>query len=151
MTDEHRPTITDVLGKDHRDLDALWDRVEATPATDRPNRQRIFAAFRSGLLAHIAEEEEQLFPRFDKTDPTLRTLVDRLLAEHREIREVLDRIDRSLRTGDGAIEELGFELVNALGEHNAREESFAYPWLDGRLSPEQVREVQRRLGPRDRS
>jgi len=151
MTDDPRPTISGILGRDHRELDELWARVEATPETDRPTRQRIFAAFRTGLLAHIAEEEEHLFPKFDGTDPTLGALVDRLLDEHREIREILRGIDEAIRTGDVAIKRLGFELVDALGEHNAREENFAYPWLDGQLSPEQVEEVRRRLGSVDRS
>ena len=148
---EPRRALSEVMGQDHRDLDELWERVAATPATDRPVRERLFVAFRSGLLAHIAEEEERLFPLFDATDPGLRGLVARLLEEHREIRGLLDRIDRELTTGTGNLEELGFELVNVLGEHNAREESVAYPWLDGHLPHDRVLEVERRLGSRGRS
>lgn len=148
MTEEPRP-LSEVMAVDHRDLNALWERVTSTSPTDRSERQRLFVEFRSGLLGHIAEEEERLFPLFDETDAILRALVARLLEEHREIRGLLERIDHELSTGTGAIDELGFDLVNVLGEHNAREENFAYPWLDGRLDPDAVREVRQRLGSRD--
>lgn len=141
--------LSEVMGRDHRDLDALWERISSTPPTDRSVRQRLFADFRSGLLGHIAEEEERLFPLLDETDPILRALVARLLDEHREIQGLLERIDQELSSGTGAIDELGFDLVNVLGAHNAREENFAYPWLDSRLDPDAVREVRRRLAPRD--
>ncbi len=142
---EDPPRLSRIMGRDHRDLDELWARVVATPATDREGRRPRFAAFRTGLLAHIAEEEEHLFPVLDETDPALRKLAARLLDEHREIRGILDQIDRAFSSGSGEIEALGLELVNVLGEHNAREEGFVYPWLDGHLSADQVRDVQRRL------
>ena len=148
MTEEPRP-LSEVMSQDHRELDELWDRVVATPSTDRPTRRKLYARFRSGLLAHIEEEEADLFPKFDPTDPALRNLVSRLLEEHREIRGILDRIDHELSTGRGEIDPLGFDLINVLGEHNAREERFAYPWLDDHLPPDQVLEVRRRRGSHD--
>ena len=148
MTGEPRP-LSEVMGEDHRELDRSWERVVATPSTDLPTRKERFARFRSGLLAHIEEEEAYLFPKFDPTDPALQNLVSRLLEEHREIRGILDRIDHGLSTGRSEIESLGFDLINLLGEHNAREESFAYPWLDDHLPPDQVLEARRRLGSHD--
>ncbi len=133
---------------DHQDLDERWTRFDATPASDLAARRMLFASFRSDLLHHIRIEEDTLFPRMIETDPGQRTLVERLLEEHERIRDVLRRIAEALESGTGPIDELSFELVNELGEHNAREEATAYPWLDDHLSPSETAEMIRRLEDR---
>ena len=136
------------MAEDHRDLDERWDRFEATPEGDAVGRRQRFRSFRSDLLEHIALEEEDLFPRMVDRDPGQRALVGRLLEEHARIKDVLDRLGAALEVGagPGSVAELGFELRNELGEHNAREEAVAYPWLDGHLTAAETAEATRRLG-----
>ncbi len=50
--------VHDFLTRDHQRLDALLARSDADPAIDR----EAFAAFRAGLLRHIAMEEKVLLP-----------------------------------------------------------------------------------------
>ncbi len=136
--------ISELLGGEHRDLDEIWERLTETPATDPLARRTLFNSFRDGLLEHIAIEEERLFPWMQEGDPSRRQLVDRLLEEHRRIREHLDRVDRQLGASSASFEAAGLELVNELWEHNAREEAMVYPWLDDHLSPDQLLEVRDR-------
>ncbi len=142
-------SVSRVLGEDHRDLDGLWAELEATPAHDPLARRERFDRFRSGLLVHIAVEEEYLFPILEAADPTGRALVARLLEEHAGIRHILDRFDRELAGGVDSLKTEGFELANALGEHNAREENLAYPWFDDHLTPAQMLEAKDRLRRHD--
>lgn len=148
MTDPSQPP-SEILSGDHEDLDQRWEEIEATPPDDLAARRRRFDAFRDDLLGHISVEEERLFPLMQLGGPAERVLVDRLLEEHRRVRDILGDIDRAIAAGVHSLQALGFELVNILGEHNAREEAQAYPWLDGHLTPQQVLEVTRALGARE--
>ncbi len=143
-----RPRIAEMMGDDHRDLDAQWERVGAVSATDPAARQKRFAAFEAGLLHHIAVEEEWLFPALETADPVRQTLAARLREEHREIRETLTRIRSEISSGLTSWEELETELVTVLWEHNAREEGAAYPWLDEHLSVERILRVQQAMARR---
>jgi len=146
---ETRARLSDVMGGDHHDLDDRWELLQRTPESDRVARRELFDAFRADLLHHIDVEEELLFPEMLDQDPLQRGLVERLLDEHREIKATLERLARELDTGSKALDELAFELTNVLGEHNAREESSVYPWLDDHLAPARVLEVIGRIESRD--
>jgi hemerythrin-like domain-containing protein len=146
---ETRARLSEVMGGDHHDLDDRWERLQGTPESERAARRELFDAFRADLLHHIEIEEDLLFPQMLNQDASLRGLVERLLEEHREIEETLERLAREIDTGSKAVDDLAFELKNILGEHNAREESSVYPWLDDHLAPAQVLEAVGRLGPRD--
>jgi len=145
---ETRVRLSDLMGGDHHDLDERWERFQNTPASDRTRRRTIFDSFRADLLHHIAIEEEELFPRILSADPAQRGLVGRLLDEHRQIKEALDRLSEGLASGSGSIDRLGLELINVLWEHNAREEASAYPWLDDHLTAPEVLEVRDDLARR---
>ena len=136
-----------LLARDHDELDSEWAQILATPATQREVRRERFCGFRDGLLAHIALEEELLFPRLGAADPQARALVARLLEEHRGIQEVLGRLEEDLATDGTHLEALGAALVDVLWEHNAREEGEAYPWFDEHLSTEEILSIRARLAP----
>jgi hemerythrin-like domain-containing protein len=146
---EDRTRLSDLMGGDHHDLDDRWERLQRTPASDRATRRDMFDAFRADLLHHIDVEEELLFPAMLDQDPSLRGLVERLLEEHREVKETLEQFGRALDGGSSSVDDLAFTLVNVLGEHNAREESSVYPWLDDHLAPAQALEAVERLRARD--
>lgn len=141
-----RPRITQMLGDDHQNLDAQWERMCAVSDPDLPARPAMFAAFAAELLHHITVEEELLFPALETADPVRQALVARLRQEHREIKEKLHRIEVEMASGSTSWEELGTELINALWEHNAREEGAAYPWLDEHLSIAQILRVKQAMG-----
>lgn len=134
MTDD-APRVAEILGGDHREIDADWDRIVRSPSADAPSRRALLRSFAEELRFHIAVEEAELFPRMRERDPTQENLVRRLLEEHGQIREILGRVERELERPDPDLAALDEELRNVLGEHNAREERFAYPWFDRNLTP----------------
>ncbi len=132
------PRLSELMGGDHNDLDERWTRLQTTPASDRAARRELFESFRTDLLRHIEIEEKELFPRIVETDPAQRGLVERLQEEHLRIQETLRRLAEAVDTGRGVPEDLAAQLIEVLWDHNAREEAWAYPWLDEHLTHEQV-------------
>ncbi len=128
------PGVSEIPGGDHREIDAEWDRIVRSPGSDAPSRRALLRSFAEELRFHLAVEEAELFPRMRERDPTQENLVQRLREEHGQIRELLDRVERELERSDPALAALDEELRNVLGEHNAREERFAYPWFDRNLT-----------------
>ncbi len=134
-------TFTD----DHRDLDDRLEAFRSTPAAEEGLRAERFGSFASDLRRHIAIEEEQLFPAFERESPNHRSIAERMRDEHRRILDVLDRTERQLREGPTSTAELEEELVNVLWSHNSREEEAVYPWFDRHLDAELATEAKRAL------
>lgn len=144
MTDD-RSGLAGRLAEDHREFDRAWDAIVALPLREAPRRLELFVAFRDGLLRHIAAEEELMFPVLDAAGPRERALATRLREEHATVREVLARIEAAVRASAPSLESLGDELNTALWDHNAREEAWAYPWLEANLPPDAVARIRRAL------
>jgi hypothetical protein len=105
--------VTEYLVEDHRRLAALLERATAHTSLD----QAAFAAFRAGLLRHIAIEEKLLFPTARRArggSPIERQRELRI--EHAAIASLL------VPTPDLA---LCKELVTLLTSHEAKEEGAA--------------------------
>ncbi len=123
--------VADVLGKDHDDLEEVFQRFRKAPGRDV--RTATFAEFSRGLRRHIEVEETDLFPAITRADPSLEGLVKMLYEDHELIENVLRRIEAKIASPSPETGPLETELLNILGDHNIREESFAYPWLDEHL------------------
>jgi iron-sulfur cluster repair protein YtfE (RIC family) len=126
------PTVTDLLGQDHRRLDALLaDGKRALTAGERERAAALFAAFRDGLERHIVAEEQVLFPAFESltgvTDGPTRVM----RAEHAELRKLLDEIAaRVAHGGAGGLATPLASLTALLYAHNGKEERILYPATD---------------------
>ena len=144
--------LSELLSGDHREIDEQFEEFKATPASETVQRHERFERLAGDLRRHIEVEEARLFPVFGEGDPSRRALVDRMLEEHRRIEAILEEIRLRLdQRGGATTDDLEFELVNVLWEHNAREEGSVYPWFDTHLSNERTREVAQELGAPVRS
>ena len=132
-------TITEFMSKDHDRLDALFASFAKTK--DAGEAKSLFARFAAGLKTHIVWEEDLLFPPFEeKTGMRAMGPTEVMRAEHREIKEILSRIDENLqRSRDTA--ELHAALLDVLGGHNDKEEGILYPALDRLLSRAEAEKV----------
>ena len=135
------------LAEDHREFDLAWDAIVALRPGEAARRLELFVAFRDALHRHIGAEEELMFPELEGAGPRERALARRLREEHATIREALGRIEVAVRAGAPSLESLGSELNTALWDHNAREEAWAYPWLEANLPAEAVARIHRALEP----
>jgi len=134
-------TILEFMTVDHDRLDNIFSELMALGAGDGKRAQALFGDFRSGLERHIVWEEDLLFPIFERSTGMRDagpTAVMRM--EHRQIREILEQIDQTLRAENPpAIARLANALLQVLGSHNQKEEHILYPAIDN-VAEEQERQ-----------
>lgn len=119
--------LGDSLNLQHRDLEDLLDgALSAARAGDWPGyRVRLFAV-RHALGEHMAYEEEELFPRLERSGfPGAELAL--LRHEHARLRMELDTLGAAAPQHDpeGCIAELA-ELARLQCEHHARETAACY-------------------------
>lgn len=86
-TSEERPGgIRDLLCRDHRRLEALFERATADPAA--PD-EALYEQFRHGLLRHIAMEEKTLIPAAREAHGEPPALARRIRLDHAAITALL--------------------------------------------------------------
>jgi iron-sulfur cluster repair protein YtfE (RIC family) len=123
-------SVTQLLGLDHRRLDAILADAKRWLATgDLQRAHARFSAFRNGLEHHIVVEEEILFPTFEAltgasgVEPThvMRT-------EHAEIRRLMAEVASNLERGgdEGHTTPLA-ALTARVYAHSRKEERILYP------------------------
>lgn len=113
---------------DHERLDrllrALLIRARAGDARDL---QGPWQAFETGLRAHLAAEEEDVFPSYAKVRPDD---VRALRREHAEIRTLLDAAGFGVELHTARLLMLE-DLATRLHEHAEHEDRGLYPFLEG--------------------
>ena len=118
------------LRSDHNDFDRRFDEVcERARVGDWRDLDAVWRAFADDLEAHLAFEEEVLFPAYSHGSRERRELVRRLVGEHAAIRQLLEHIgvDIQLHTIRATTIEVFIDLMR---EHAAIENTELYPWLD---------------------
>jgi regulator of cell morphogenesis and NO signaling len=141
MSEESHPTISVLLGQDHRRLEQVWERfLKGLESDDLESIRAEFAVFEAGLRRHIRVEEDALFPAFEQATGMSGggpTAVMR--SEHREIKAILDTLAAQVRAGD--CNSVRQTLVVAqpaalLERHDAKEENILYPMSDQSITGE---------------
>jgi hemerythrin-like domain-containing protein len=126
-------SVTEVLGADHRRLDAIFAVAkQALHAGDAARGVERFAAFRAGLERHIEVEEVVLFPAFEAaTGMAQRGPTHVMRAEHQELRALMAEITAQLaRAGEGPLTTPLAALTARIYAHNGKEERILYPAID---------------------
>jgi hemerythrin-like domain-containing protein len=126
-----------LLRGDHQRLEELFVQLlEAFHESDWDELREMWSRFDAGLSAHLAAEERQLLPLFERVEPGEAAA---LLADHARFRRTLDDlgvgVDLHLVKLDAA---QGF--VEALRAHADREDQLLYRWAD-RALPESGQEA----------
>ncbi|TAN60013.1 DUF2249 domain-containing protein [bacterium] len=143
VNDPHR-TVTDYFETDHRRLDAIFARFKAFANEQKWNAAAgAFSEFSLGLKRHIKAEEEILFPAFEQKTGMIDsgpTFVMKM--EHKDIKELLDKILSAARSSDEATATSASNgLLNLLGDHNMKEEHILYPESDSFLDDSERAQV----------
>ena len=134
-------TIFEFMSMDHDRLDNIFEAFKNLKKSDISGARRSFLEFKAGLQAHIAWEEDILFPIFERETgmrDTGPTAVMRM--EHSQIKNLLEEIGQQVLAGDlEESDEAETNLLEVLGSHNQKEESILYPAIDN-LTSEQEKE-----------
>lgn len=139
-----KETVLLFMGKDHDRLDNIFHEFESKKNNDKNKAKELFHEFKVGLQRHIVWEEEILFPIFENkagmtSEDTGPTAVMRM--EHRKIKDYLEKIHHNLiqrNIKDNLPEK---ELIDVLTEHNNKEESILYPWIDDSVNEAELRDI----------
>jgi regulator of cell morphogenesis and NO signaling len=140
--------INEALSWDHDRLDALEHEAFRKRAEgDLQSARETYAVFAAGLRRHIAFEEEILFPAFEETSgmPPTAGPTAVMRAEHREIEDLLAKIETGIAEKDAPAEEWRRAVHHVLGEHNLKEEGMLYPATDQLLGPEEADRIVERI------
>ncbi|MCL4384590.1 hemerythrin domain-containing protein [Patescibacteria group bacterium] len=133
--------ILDYMSKDHDRLDKIYQEFQKVREKDKEEARDLFHEFKTGLQRHIIWEEDILFPLFEeKTEAKENGPTEVMRQEHREIKEVLEKIHDEVRQGTGG-QKLDKELYGILEEHNRKEEMILYPWIDRAISEKEAKEI----------
>ncbi len=115
-----RDRFVDICGRarsgDWRDLDDVW------------------GGFAASLRDHLAFEERELFGAYAERDADSRILVDRLRAEHDEIRRTLDELGIQIQLKSIRATTID-AFVEVMQRHAAIENAHLYPWAESRGTP----------------
>ena len=128
-------SIYDFMSKDHDRLDEIFNGFKKIKNSNINTAKELFMEFKKGLERHIVWEEEILFPLFEKQtgmNDSGPTFVMRM--EHVRIKEIISAIHEMIVKLDLDTDELENELVFVLTQHNDKEESILYPWIDNSIS-----------------
>lgn len=135
--------LSEYLEADHRRLDAIVSRVQASlQAGSLGEAAEAFAEFSCGLGRHIDVEEKVLFPAFEQmTGMTNAGPTFVMRGEHVELRQLMSDVTRTIGAADVAGAGKAIErLVEALGVHNVKEERVLYPAADRAAGDDRARD-----------
>ncbi|MEY2340690.1 hemerythrin domain-containing protein [Acidithiobacillus sp. IBUN Pt1247-S3] len=129
--------IQDIMQHDHERLDKLLAETEiAVEKGHWQEAETLFQGFRKGIVgAHMTIEEYLLFPAFERWSQDEQHPLTALLRKgHQDLRVFFAEIEDSLQQHD--TEEFADLLSTVqiiLKQHDAKEESELYPYLDEAL------------------
>ena len=117
------PDVTELLAEDHRTVIGWFRWYEATP--DRAVRSRLVERICVALLAHMAGEEEFLYPAIARVEAGAPT-AEQALAEHAAAKKLIKRLQRG-GTDAEKTDGLVLELKKEIAAHVAEEETQLFP------------------------
>ena len=129
-------TIRDCLSSDHRACDAAFAATEQAVAAGKWDAARAaFETLREAMLAHLAAEEEILFPAFEARTGMSMGPTRVMRGEHAQMRELLEAAGEALVAQDAEDYAGNAETLLILTQqHNMKEENMLYPMCDQHLN-----------------
>lgn len=123
----HGGDVIDELSTDHREVDELFEQIEAAPAGDA-ERKRLLDQATIELVRHSVAEEMHLYPAVRQHLPDGDSIADRELHDHQRVEEMLK--DLEPRDADAPdFDHLVLRLKHEVTSHVEDEESNLFPRL----------------------
>lgn len=127
--------ISDLYGQHHDTCDDAFSEAEAAGTEGRWDDARAsLSCFVKLLEAHLASEEETLFPAFESATGMREGPTAVMRLEHSHMRALVERLGRALDAKDAAEFSSAAEtLLILMQQHNMKEERMLYPMCDQAL------------------
>ncbi len=111
-----------LLKQDHRTVDGLFEKFEATTDRAVKTRQTLADRIVKELSIHAAIEEQILYPGMRRALKNGDKLVAHAIEEHQDAKELLKHIERT-PASEPKLADLVADLASAIREHVKEEES----------------------------
>src|SRR5688572_20905986 len=116
------PDVTGLLADDHRTVMGWFRWYEA--ATEVAVRERLIERICAALRAHMAAEEELLYPAIGRLAAGA-DLAEEAAAEHAEAKKLMEQLEQE--SDETAADELMLKLKAEIAAHVAEEETRLFP------------------------
>ncbi|MFF8846321.1 hemerythrin domain-containing protein [Streptomyces sp. NPDC015127] len=123
----HGGNVIGELTTDHREVDALFERIDGLPAAD-PKRRELADQLTLELVRHSVAEEQYLYPAVRRYVDGGDDLADQELADHAEIEHMLKELE-ACRPVDDRFDALLAGLRTSVTSHVQEEENRLFPLL----------------------
>lgn len=130
-------SFLEVLSVQHRACDGLLISAEqAAHGGDWPAAFTAARHFVEQTEAHLAYEEQTLFPALEAANPMVAAPVGVMRHEHAQMRELFSELLMAAQHADApALGDCVDTLLMLMRQHNAKEENVLYPIADQTLPP----------------
>lgn len=123
----HGGNVIEELTTDHREVDALFEKIEELPTADGKRRE-LADQLTLELVRHSVAEEEYLYPAVRRYVDGGDDLADEELADHAEVEHMLKELE-SCRPVDDRFDTLLARLKRSVASHVQDEENRLFPLL----------------------
>ncbi len=125
-----RPSTADHLRADHLEFDARFADVRGRARSgDWRDLDDAWGGFSRAVREHLASEERDLFDAYAAHDADSRSLVERLRADHEQIRRTLDELGIEIQLE--CVRATTIDAFVALMQRHAQtENAHLYPWAE---------------------
>jgi hemerythrin superfamily protein len=132
-----------ILMKDHRKVEDLFEKIEKTEDGDRKERAELFNKLREELELHTEIEERLLYPEMKKLLGT-KQLAGEALEEHGEVKRLLNELAK-LSPAEERWSDMIEELDHAVQHHVREEEEQMFPAARKELTEGRANELGRQI------
>jgi hemerythrin-like domain-containing protein len=132
-----------ILMKDHRKVEDLFDKIEKTEDGNREQREQLFNKLREELELHTEIEERLLYPEM-KRHPGTKQLAGEALEEHGEVKRLLKELAK-LSPVEERWSDMIEELDHAVQHHVREEEEQMFPAARKEVSEGRANELGRQI------
>jgi hemerythrin superfamily protein len=137
-------SATEMLEKDHREVERLFERLEKAKGPDA--RLRAFAEVKAALTLHAQLEEGIFYPAVRTAhDEKVQEDVSEALAEHLDVKSLLADIEGTDPSRD-AFAVKCLLLIDEVSHHVEEEEREMFPRARSLLGEERLRSLGDRMG-----
>lgn len=120
------PSATQLIRRDHKKVEGLFDKFEQTKKAD--GKKRIVDQVIQEIEVHAKLEEEIFYPAVRKQLGE-EDLLDEAKQEHQQAKEIISEL-KKMRGDDGELEDKFSELVECIKHHVEEEEGELLPKVE---------------------
>lgn len=135
----HGGNVIEELTTDHREVQSLFDRIQALPRDDQQRRD-LADEMTIELVRHAVAEETYLYPAVREHVADGGALADKELEDHARVEELLKDLEGS-EPGEDAFDTTMARLVATVNEHIEDEEGRLLPLLQAACTPALLNEL----------